>query len=89
MQELLFYRAFATSAAERCDMLSDVFFAVVIGELFTCLNTLDSVNKNLSADNIRFTVRLTGMIDVASEVIALRTIDSLPRVHLKEVFALA
>lgn len=71
------------------DVLINVFLAVVVREFLPHLDVLDGINPDTALHDIRLAIRLARMVDIASEVLACRTIDRLAAVHLKKIFALA
>ena len=77
----------ATTTAKGLDMLVDIFFAVVVGEFLTRFDVSGRVDEDLTAHDVRLAVGLTGVVDIASEVLAGGAVDSFPTIHLKEILA--
>ena len=69
----------------RSDELVDIFVAIVIGELRTCLDRPYRFDEDTSAGLDRLTVRCAGMVDVPGEVASWRAVDGPLAIDLEEV----
>ncbi len=85
---LLFLMYRSATATVGLNVFIKIFFAIVIGELFTNLDILDGVDKHLPFHDVWLAVWLTRMIDIAGEVVALSTVDSLTAIYFKKVFTI-
>lgn len=81
--------AFPTTASMGFDVLGNIFFAIVVRELFPSLDRSNRVNENTATFYLGLAVRLTRMIDIACEVLTVCTVNGLATIYFKEIFTLA
>src|SRR5262245_15638302 len=77
--------AFVTFAPATSDQVVEVIGAVVVGDLVARLDILDSTQEHAVADLIGSGIRPAGMVGVAAEIPASRTIDGPAAIDLIEI----
>src|SRR5437868_12799521 len=84
---LLAGRAFA---ADRLQIGFEIVGTVIVIDLLARLDVLDGANKDLALAwaNVGFRVRLAGVVDVAGDMLAQRTVDGPALVQLEPVLVL-
>src|SRR5579872_5944942 len=77
-------------AADRLQIGFEVVGAVVVIDLVARLDVLDGANENLALAraNVAFCIRLAGVVDVAGDVLADRTVDGPAIGQLEQIFVL-
>src|SRR6516165_7053954 len=80
----------AAFAADRLEVGLEVIGAVVVVDFLARLDVLDRTDENLALArfDIAFGVRLAGVIDVAGDVLAHRTVDGPAVVEFEQIFVL-
>ncbi len=78
-----------TAAAVGLDVLIEIFFAVVVGELVARIDVLNRVYINVAALYLGLAVGRARVVDVARDVRARGAVDRLARIDLKQVLASA
>jgi hypothetical protein len=77
--------AFVTFASATSDHVVEVIGAVVVGDLVARLDVLDRTQEHAVADLVGFDVRPAGVVGVAAEIAASRTIDGPAAIDLIEI----
>src|SRR5256885_15596686 len=63
----------------------EIVTAVIVGDLVAWMDGLDRGDQDLSLPHIGFGIRPTGMVDVARNVLAARSIDGPTGVDLEQI----
>ena len=80
-----FVAAFVTFASTTRDHVIEVISAVVVGDLVARLDVLGSAQEHAVADLVGFGIGPAGMVGVAAEIPASRTIDGPEAIDLVEI----
>ena len=74
-----------TLAAVLLDEGIEIVAAVIVGDLVARMDGLDRADQNLALLHIGFGVRPAGMVDVARDVLAARSVDGPTGVDLEQI----
>ena len=66
------------AAAVWGDVFVGVFFAVVVGELFSRADVAPRLDEDATLADLRLTVGPTGVVDIAGDVVSPLSVDRLP-----------
>src|SRR5712691_4206384 len=79
-----------TSAADRLQIGLEVIGTVIVVDLFARLDVFDRADEDLTlaGADVGFGVWLAGMIDIAGDVLAHRTVDGPAAVEFEQIFVL-
>src|SRR5258708_14617611 len=87
---LAFLLASVAFAADRLQIGLKIVRAVIVIDIFAGLDVLDGADEHLALTrpDVGFGVRLAGVIDVAGDVLAHRTVDGPAAVEFQQIFVL-
>ena len=67
------------------DHTLEILGAVIVGDLFACLNLFPRPDPDAATTNDSFRIRLTRVIDITGDVAARAAVDRPPRIDAKEI----